>query len=137
MNSDWVKILFEALAFLMTWTLGIVSLTRMVGKIEKATTEKIDNETKEITDKLEKLQAQFDQDQRTQDHNFGEVGASLRQFISNVEKEMHQIEIWGRDNYVLKSEFLSATDSIRADIKSLGADIKADLRILTQKIDTK
>ena len=58
----------------------------------------------------------------------------MRQYIANVEKEMHQIEIWGRDNFVLKSEFVKATDSIRADIKAMAADIKADIRDLTTSV---
>jgi hypothetical protein len=88
----------------------------------------IDEERDKIVAKLEELEEKFEQDQRTQDHNFGEVGAAMRQYIADVEKKVREVEIWGRDNYVQKSEFEKATDSIRSDIRAMGADIKADLR---------
>jgi len=57
--------------------------------------------------------------QKSQDSAFGEVALSLRRAVENAEKTMHQIEIWGRDNYVQKPEF----ESLRADIKGLRGDI--------------
>jgi hypothetical protein len=52
----------------------------------------------------------------------------MRQYIADVEKKVREVEIYGRDNYVQKSEFEKATNSIRADIKEMAADIKSDLR---------
>ncbi|MGF6426500.1 hypothetical protein [Bradyrhizobium elkanii] len=80
------------------------------------------------------LEAKFEGDQRTQDHNFGEVGAAMRQYIADVEKKVREVEIYGRDNYVKKDEFVRATDSIRADIKALGAEIKSDLKGMQKEL---
>jgi hypothetical protein len=77
---------------------------------------------------LDVLRKDFHEAQRAQDHNFGEMGAALRRFIETVEKDMREIEIWGRDHYVQRGEFEKATESIRSDIKELGADIKSDIR---------
>jgi hypothetical protein len=34
-------------------------------------------------------------EQKSQDHDTGEMDASLRRYIENVECEMHKIQIWG------------------------------------------
>ncbi len=52
----------------------------------------------------------------------------MRQYIADVEKKVREVEIYGRDTYVQKSEFDKATDRLEAAIKAWGADIKEDLR---------
>jgi hypothetical protein len=52
----------------------------------------------------------------------------MRQYIADVEKKVREVEIYGRDHYVQKSEFEKATNSIRSDIREMAADIKSDLR---------
>ncbi|KRP85967.1 hypothetical protein AOQ73_36430 [Bradyrhizobium pachyrhizi] len=47
------------------------------------------------------------------------------------------VEIYGRDHYVKKDEFVRATDSIRADIKALGAEIKNDLKDMQKELSGK
>jgi hypothetical protein len=79
---------------------------------------------------MEELRRDFHDAQRIQDNHVGEMGAALRRFIETVEKEMHSIEIWNRDNFVQKGEFERATDSIKADIKAMASDIKADIKDL-------
>jgi len=125
---QWVTLGLGALGFLATWILGAFKLGRVVEQMRAAIKKDIDEERDKIVAKLEELEEKFEQDQRTQDHNFGEVGAAMRQYIADVEKKVREVEIWGRDNYVQKSEFEKATDSIRSDIRAMGADIKADLR---------
>ncbi len=73
-----------------------------------------------LKEDLEKLVKEWNANQRSQDSAAGEMGLALRRFIESVEKEMHKIEIWGRDNYVQKPEL----DSVRNDIKLLGASIR-------------
>jgi len=58
----------------------------------------------------------------------------MRQYIADVEKEVRKIEIYGRDNYVKKDEFEKATDSIRSDIKTLGSEIKNDIKDLRAQL---
>lgn len=106
-----------------------------VGKIRTDFAKQFATEREATNDDFEKLRAEFYGDQKVQDHNFGEMGAAMRQYITDVEKEMHKIEIWGRDNYALKPDVTKAMDSIREDIKALGADIKADIRRMENKID--
>lgn len=83
------------------------------------------------------LKAEFLRDQKAQDHNFGEVGAAMRAYIASVEKEMHEIEIWGRDNFVLKDDFVKATDRLEKAILNTSSEIKADLRSIAAKIEGK
>lgn len=105
-----------------------------VANIKADLTKQIGAEREDTAKAIGELREQFLKDQKAQDHNFGEVGAAIRQYIANVEKEMHAIEIWGRDNFVLKSEFVKATDTIREDIKAMSAEIKTDIRELAAKV---
>jgi uncharacterized protein YjbJ (UPF0337 family) len=101
---------------------------RFVEQMRAEFKKHVGDERDKIIAEVEKLEEKFEDSQRTQDHNYGEVGAALRQYISNVEKQLREIEIWGRDNYVQKGEFEKATDRLEAAIKEWGADIKEDLR---------
>ena len=124
-----------------------------VGKIKQEITDRVSDVKQEITDRiaeevisrekalaaavesrnaeLDKLRREWTEGRKSQDSTVGELGLSLRRYIETVEKEMHKIELWGRDNYVQKPEL----DSVRSDIKNLGsemkqmlAEIKADLK---------
>jgi len=134
---QWATLILGILGFLLTWTLVIVGATRAVENIKQDTTEKVAAASKALTAKLDALRTDFSVEQRAQDHNFGEVGAAMREYISKVEREMHEIEIWGRDNFVLKDDFVKATDRLEDAIKGMAADIKTDFRNLSNKIDAK
>lgn len=125
------------LGFLLTWTGMVVAVTKAVTSIKTDTAEKIAQETTKITDRLNRLSEQFEEDQRTQDNRYGEVAMSIRQYVSNVEKEMHQIEIWGRDNFVLKSDFVKAVDRLEKAMTNMAADIKTDLRTIFDRMEEK
>jgi hypothetical protein len=114
---------------------GIIGLVWAVAKIKAELTKQITEERQETLGQFAELRAEFIREQKSQDHNFGEVGAAMRQYISNVEKEMHEIEIWGRDNFVLKDDFVKATDSLGKAIRDMAADIKSDFKDLNTKID--
>lgn len=132
---QWATLILGALGFAATWTIGVIGVTRAVESIKEYASNKIDAETEKINGRLSALIGKFEDDQKKQDHNFGEVGAAMRQYISNVEKEMHEIEIWGRDNFVLKDDFVKATDSLGKAIRDMAADIKSDFKDLNTKID--
>jgi hypothetical protein len=134
---QWATLILGILGFLLTWTLVIVGATRAVENIKQDTTEKVAVASKALNAKIDALRNEFSREQKSQDHNFGEVGAAMREYISKVEKEMHEIEIWGRDNFVLKDDFVKATDRLEDAIKGLAADIKTDFRNLSNKIDAK
>ena len=120
-------------AFLLNAGLAIGAAVWAVGKIRTDNAEKIAEVRVSVDAKILEITDRFSREQRAQDHNFGEVGAAMRQKIADVEQEMHKIEIWGRDNYVQKGELTA----LRQDIKDWAADIKKDLRDLDAKIDTK
>ncbi len=126
-----------AAAFGLNAVVQIVGAVWAVANIKADFAKQIAAEREETMTGFAELKAEFLRDQKAQDHNFGEVGAAMRQYIANVEKEMHEIEIWGRDNFVLKDDFVKATDRLEDAIKSMTADIKTDLRGLTAKIDGK
>ncbi len=134
---QWATLILGILGFLLTWTIVIIGATRAVENIKQDTTEKVAAASKALTVQLDALRSEFITEQKSQDHNFGEVGAAMRQYIANVEKEMHEIEIWGRDNFVLKDDFVKATDRLEEAIKGLAVEIKADFRDLNKKIDEK
>jgi hypothetical protein len=76
----------------------------------------------------------FATEQKEQDHNVGEMGAALRQYIANVEKEMHQIEIYGRDHYAKEKNVDKAIAAMLDHIRSMTQEIKTDIRALDSKI---
>lgn len=130
-----------AIGLLGTWIGFAIKGTSWVEAIKRDTATKIADEVlarnqalaqEKVSrdNEVDQLRREFEAAQKSQDLNVGEMGAALRRFIETVEKEMHAIEIWGRDNYVQKGEFERATDSIRSDIKALGADIKSDIKEL-------
>jgi hypothetical protein len=134
--------------FLITWTTGVIGLVKAVQSIKTDVSEKIAAEvlarTTALSDavvkrneEMEALRRDFLDAQRIQDNHVGEMGAALRRFIESVEKEMHAIEIWNRDNFVQKGEFERATDSIKADIKAMASDIKADIKDLKAELGGK
>lgn len=134
---QWATLILGVLGFALTWTLVVVGATKAVESIKQDTTEKVATASKLLTAQIETLRGEFFAEQKSQDHNFGEVGAAMREYISKVEREMHEIEIWGRDNFVLKDDFQKATDRLEAAIINMGGDIKTDIRTLTAKIDAK
>jgi molecular chaperone DnaK (HSP70) len=124
----WVSVGVVVVGFLAQAIFGSFRLGQAVGEVKAALKKQIDDERDKIVEKIDGLEEKFISDQKTQDHNFGEVGAAVRQYIADVEKKVRENEIWGRDNFVQKSEFLKATDRLEAAIKEWGTDIKADLR---------
>jgi hypothetical protein len=143
---EWVGPVLGVLGFGVTWTMGVIGLTRAVSDIKSDTAGRIADEiiarNKAMVEAaaardalIDELRREFMLDQKTQDHNFGEMGSALRRFIETVEKEVHAIEIWGRDNFVLKSDFTKATERLEQAIKDMAADIKTDFRELNKKID--
>jgi len=68
-------------AFLLTWTGMVVAVTRAVTSIKLDTAEKMTQETTKITERIDVLSRQFEEDQRTQDNRFGEVALSIRQYV--------------------------------------------------------
>lgn len=126
-------LVIAVLGFVVTWTTGVIALTRAVERIKADTSEKVSQETDKIEERLAQMVQRFSEDQKRQDDRTGEMGAAIRQYAAGIEKEMHAIEIWGRDNYVLKSEFLKATDQLRSDIRGVGEDVKSVLRTLAER----
>lgn len=136
-TNQWVTIGLGALGFLITWTGMWFGAGRFVEQMRAEFKKHIGDEREKIVAEIKKMEDDFYESQRAQDHNFGEVGAAMRQYITDVEKKLREVEIWGRDNFVQKSEFDKATDRLADAIKSMGADIKADIKELHGKIDAK
>lgn len=128
---QWATLVLGFLGFAATWTGGVVAITSAVKKIQEDSSKRVTEETDKIGGKLQAMAERFSEDQKTQDHNFGEVGSAIRQYIADVEKKVREVEIWGRDNYAMKDD----VRDILKDIKDMRADIKSDLRDLTAKIE--
>lgn len=124
----WISVGVVIIGFIGQGLFGSFRLGRAVEQMKAALKQDIKDERDSILERIEKIKSEFLEEQRNQDHNFGEVGAAMRQYIADVEKKVREVEIYGRDHYVQKSEFDKATNSIRADIREMAADIKTDLR---------
>jgi hypothetical protein len=128
---EWAMVSIAAAGFLVTLGTVIGGCVWAVARIKETTDAQIITERIERTEAIANAMNRFDAAQVSQDHNFGEVGLSLRRFIETVEKEMHAIEMWGRDNYALKNDVVD----VRKDIKEMRTEIKADITELGRKID--
>jgi glutamine synthetase type III len=131
---QWVTLGLGTLGFLGTWILGAFKLGRVVEQMRSAIKDEIKLERDKILEKITVLEDRFDADQKSQDHNFGEVGAAVRQYIADVEKKVREVEIYGRDNYVKIPDFEKALDRLSADIRGAVAEIKDDIREIVKPI---
>ena len=126
----WISIGIVILGFVVQGFFGSFRLGQAVGEVKAALKKQIDEERDKIFEKIEQLEAKFDADQRAQDHNFGEVGAAMRQYTADVEKKLREVEIYGRDNYVKIPDFEKAIDRLGDTMNAAVAEIKADMRRL-------
>jgi hypothetical protein len=130
---QWVTLGLGALGFVGTWVLGAFKLGRAVEQMRAGVREEIEEEREKIIAKIEAMETRFDGDQKSQDHNFGEVGAAMRQYIADVEKKVREVEIYGRDNYVKIPDFEKAIDRLGETMTAGFAEIKKDIRGLLKQ----
>ncbi len=128
--SQWISPAIAVLGFLGTWIFGAFRLGRAVEQIQASIKKYIDDELKKVVEKIDEAESRFEDDQKTQDHRFGEVGAAMRQYIADVEKKVREVEIYGRDNYVKIPDFEKAIDRIGETMAAGFAEIKEDIRRL-------
>jgi len=128
---EWVMVSISAAGFLVTIGGVIGGCVWAVSKIRQNTAEHITDERIQRADAIHKAMVRFEEAQIVQDHNFGEVGLSLRRFVETLDLKVREIEIWGRDNYALKHD---VTD-LRKDIKEMRIEIVTDIKDLCKKID--
>jgi hypothetical protein len=104
-------------ALLLNVSIAIVGATWGLAKIKEAVRDLMEMHRKEVDQELSML-----------GRNFGETAAALRQKVSDV-------EIWGRDNYVRRDDFLVATGEIKAGIALLGERLENRFERMESKID--
>jgi hypothetical protein len=127
---QWVTLGLGALGFVGTWVLGAFKLGRAVEQMRSGVREEIEEEREKIIEEIDAMKTRFEDDQKTQDHNFGEVGAAMRQYIADVEKKVREVEIYGRDNYVKIPDFEKAIDRLGETMTKALSEIKEDIRRL-------
>ena len=132
-SFEWFMVVISGAGFLVTTGGLIGGSVWAVSKIRLATAAHIKDERIQRSEAIAMAMKRFDEAQSVQDHNFGEVGLSLRRFIESIEKKVHEVEIWGRDNYALKHDVAD----VRKDIKEMRAEIVTDIKALGAKIDRK
>jgi hypothetical protein len=125
---QWVTLGLGALGFLGTWILGAFRLGSAVEQMKAAVKKQIDDERDKIINKIDAMETRFENDQETQNHRFGEIGAAMREKIASVENKLREVEIYGRDNYVKIPDFEKAIDRMGETIKDAVTDLKEDMR---------
>lgn len=103
------------LHFLATLIGGISALSQLKASVLEA----ISDHSKETETKFAIMR-----------HETGEMGAALRQKITDV-------EIWGRDNFVRREGFYKVKEDLTQSIKELGDNIESRLVRMETKIDSK
>ena len=126
----WISVCILILGFVGQGLFGSFRLGQAVEQVKAALKKQIDDERDKVLAELRAMEIRFDADQKTQDHNFGEVGAAMRQYIADVEKKVREIEIYGRDNYVKIPDFEKAIDRIGETMAAGFTEIKEDIRRL-------
>lgn len=126
----WISVGVVILGFIVQGFFGSFRLGQAVGELKAALRKQIDDERDKILAEIKKLEAKFADEQRSQDHNFGEVGHAMREKIASVEDKLRDVEIYGRDNYVKIPDFERAIERLSADFKSGLGEIRDDIREL-------
>jgi hypothetical protein len=132
--------IFIALAVLLINTFGtVVAITRVIGKLEAAITEKIVAERKEIDrqydDLRDAMHRRVEAVQRECDDRVLTAERSFGQTVLAIQTKVFQFEIWARDTFVQKQGFYRVRDDILSDFKALGAQITARLERMEGKVD--
>lgn len=130
MDKTWILIILGSLGFFLTWGLNTFQAGRSVENMRSALKEELENK---LDEDLGGLREDFAEHIKTQEHRFGETGAALREKISQVEKHLREVEIWGRDHYVQKIDMRELIDQMRADFKDAVTEIRKDIRTLSDK----
>ena len=125
---EWMPLGLGVLGFITTWVLGAFKLGRAVEQMRAGVREEIEEEREKIIAKIEQLETKFDDEQTSQDHRFGEVGAAMRQYMADIEKKLREVEIYGRDHYVKIPDFEKAIDRIGATFMAAINELKEDMR---------
>ncbi len=124
---QWVTIGLIVFGNVVTLVFGSFKLGRAVEQMKDALKDHFNAE-------LEQLRSEFSASQKSQDHNFGEVGAAMRQYTADVEKQVRELEIWGRDHFVQKEDFRAAMAQFREDLKDAVTEINKNMReIMTRQ----
>ncbi|WP_155248308.1 hypothetical protein [Bradyrhizobium japonicum] len=126
----WISVGVVILGFIGQGLFGSFRLGQAVGELKAALKKQIDDERDKILAEIKRLEAKFADEQRNQDHNFGEVGHAMREKIASVENKIREVEIYGRDNYVKIPDFERAIERLSADLKSGLGEIRDDIREL-------
>ncbi len=126
----WISVCILILGFVGQGLFGSFRLGQAVEQVKAALKKQIDDERDKVLAELKAMEIRFDADQKTQDHNFGEVGAAMRQYIADIEKKVREVEIYGRDNYVKIPDFEKAIDRIGETMAAGFTEIKEDIRRL-------
>ena len=127
---QWMTLGLGALGFIGTWVLGAFKLGRAVEQMRSGVREEIEEEREKLIAKIEEIESRFEEDQKTQDHRFGEVGHAMREKIASVENKVREVEIYGRDNYVKIPDFEKAIDRLGETMTKAVSEIKEDIRRL-------
>lgn len=125
---QWVTLGLGALGFLITWTGMWFGAGRFVEQMRAEFKKHVGDERDKIIAELKKLEDEFKDSQKSQDHNFGEVGAAMRQYIADVEKHVREVEMYGRDNYVKIPDFEKAIDRMGETFRLAIVELKDDMR---------
>lgn len=125
---EWMPLGLGVLGFITTWVLGAFKLGRAVEQMRAGVREEIEEEREKIIAKIEQLEAKFDDEQTSQDHRFGEVGAAMRQYMADIEKKVREVEIYGRDHYVKISDFDKAIERLGETFRLAITELKDDIR---------
>lgn len=128
--SQWISPAIAIIGFLGTWVFGAFRLGRAVEQMKAGVREEIEEEREKIIAKIDAMETRFEADQRSQDHNFGEVGHAMREKIASVENKIREVEIYGRDNYLKIPDFERAVERLSDDFKNAVGEIKNDIRDL-------
>jgi hypothetical protein len=135
---EWTMVIITGGGFVLTALGMAVAITRGVEKIKQDTSQRIADEVlareKALAQMADLLRREAHDEQEAQEHHVGEALAALRRFIETVEKEMHAIEIWGRDHYVKTIEFQRAIDTMSTSMREGFAGIKADLNAFRKEL---
>jgi hypothetical protein len=113
---QWSALVLGGLGFLVTWTAMVINTTRAVARIKDDVTMQMDHEIDRLAKRMDEATTKRDAE------------------ILDVRSSMAKVELFGRDNFVLKRDYLDGLQDVKSMLIRTTDDIKHDIRSLSEQI---
>lgn len=84
---------------------------------------------------IEQVRDEIRKDRDDTFEKFGESVAAVREKVNDVERLIRQVELWSRDNFVKREDFVNQLTALTRSIEGLSARVETNARYIESKIE--